>query len=697
MINRRDCESAFAGSLGRSEMTHRMTLKSDLGDKLLPASLSGGEQLGKLFSYQLKLLSKDSEVKLLPLLGSSMTVAFESDGYKRHFNGMVSEISQTGFESYKEERYAEYAVTLVPKAWLLLHKVDCRIYLKMSVPDIVKTVLSEIGYGDVKLSLSGNYSPREYCVQYREDYFNFISRLMEQEGIYYFFQHTDGVHSMVLADSMGAHATTGGYEELPYRPQSADSRAALEVAITDFSSARSVQTTKYSLTDYDPLKPKTSLLGAESISNADDNHSVPGLESFDFPGDHETSDAGKHYAQVRLEAINVPQSQCSGSSNAPGLLTGALFKLTKFPRAELNQEYLVTGSTVHIENAALTSGQQGGELFFCNFSAIRSRQPFRTMPTAVKPMIVGLQTAVVAGSDKAEDIAVDKYGRIQVTFHWNKPDKTNAHISCPVRVASSWAGKNWGAVHIPRVGQEVVISFLEGDPDRPLVIGSVYNADNMPPYALPDNKTQSGIKSRSHEGGAAADFNEIRFEDKKGSEELFLHAQKDMREEVENDHFVAIDHDETITIKNDQVENIKHDRKLTVDNDDTEVIKHDRKVTVSNDDKLDVSQNGTTTIGQKFKLSAGSEIELVTGASSIVMKSSGDIEIKGVNIKITGNATVAVKANATMDLTSGAPMKVHSDSTAELSSSGMTTVKGTMLMLKGEAMAQMSAGIIMIG
>lgn len=678
-------------------MTHRMTLKSDLGDKLLPASLSGGEQLGKLFSYQLKLLSKDSEVKLLPLLGSSMTVAFESDGYKRHFNGMVSEISQTGFESYKEERYAEYAVTLVPKAWLLLHKVDCRIYLKMSVPDIVKTVLSEIGYGDVKLSLSGNYSPREYCVQYREDYFNFISRLMEQEGIYYFFQHTDGVHSMVLADSMGAHATTGGYEELPYRPQSADSRAALEVAITDFSSARSVQTTKYSLTDYDPLKPKTSLLGAESISNADDNHSVPGLESFDFPGDHETSDAGKHYAQVRLEAINVPQSQCSGSSNAPGLLTGALFKLTKFPRAELNQEYLVTGSTVHIENAALTSGQQGGELFFCNFSAIRSRQPFRTMPTAVKPMIVGLQTAVVAGSDKAEDIAVDKYGRIQVTFHWNKPDKKNAHISCPVRVASSWAGKNWGAVHIPRVGQEVVISFLEGDPDRPLVIGSVYNADNMPPYALPDNKTQSGIKSRSHEGGAAADFNEIRFEDKKGSEELFLHAQKDMREEVENDHFVAIDHDETITIKNDQVENIKHDRKLTVDNDDTEVIKHDRKVTVSNDDKLDVSQNGTTTIGQKFKLSAGSEIELVTGASSIVMKSSGDIEIKGVNIKITGNATVAVKANATMDLTSGAPMKVHSDSTAELSSSGMTTVKGTMLMLKGEAMAQMSAGIIMIG
>lgn len=670
-------------------MTHRMTLKSDLGDTLLPASLSGSEQLGKLFSYQLKLLSKDSSVKLLDLLGSSMTVTFGADGYSRYFNGMVSEISQTGFESFAEQRYAEYSVTLVPKAWLLLHKVDCRIYANMSVPDIVKAVLAEVGYSDIKLSLSSSYPKREYCVQYREDYFNFISRLMEQEGIYYFFQHTDGVHTMVLADSLGAHAATNDFDELPYRPQSTDSRAAQEESITDFASARSMQTIKYSLTDYDPLKPKTSLLGTETISNADDNHAVPGLESFDFPGDHEVADVGKHYAQVRLEAINVPQSQCSGSTNACGLLTGALFNLTKFPRGELNQEYLVTGSTVHIENASTISGKSGGELFLCNFSAIPSGQPFRTMPTAVKPMIVGLQTAVVAGSDTAEDISVDKYGRIQVIFHWNRTDKNNWHISCPVRVASSWAGKNWGAVNIPRVGQEVVISFLEGDPDRPLVIGSVYNADNMPPYTLPDNKTQSGIKSRSHEGGGVDDFNELRFEDKKGSEEFFLHAQKDMREEVENDHFVDIDHDETVNIKNDQTENIKHDRKLTV----------------GNDDKLDVTQNATTTIGQKFKLSAGTEIELVTGASSIVMKSDGSIEIKGVNIKVTGSMSVKVegqvevgiKAGATMDIGAGATLKMHSDAMLEVAGGAMATVKGPMLMLKGDAMTQVSGGIIMIG
>lgn len=677
-------------------MTYRMTMTSDLGDKLSPASFSGSEQLGRLFSYQLRMWSEDDGIDLLSLLGSPITVTYEEGDYKRHFNGVVAEISQSGFESFQGKQYAFYTATLVPKAWLLLHKTDCRIYLNQSVPDIIKAVLAEIGYSDVMLDLSASYPAREYCVQYREDYFNFISRLMEQEGIYYFFKHAAGVHTMVLADSLGAHSVTSGFATLPYLPQAGGSGTLYEAAITEFSSVRSVQTVKYSLTDYDPLKPKASLLGTESTSNADGNHSISGLESFDYPGAHETGAVGKHYAQVRIEAINAVQSRFSGSTNACGLLTGALFKLKGFPQEKLNLEYLVVDSTVHIENPVQGSGGADGEQFFCNFHAIQSAQPFRSMPTSAKPMVVGLQTAVVTGSDTAEDIAVDKYGRIQVTFHWNKPDKKNAQSSCPVRIASSWAGKNWGAVSIPRVGQEVVISFLEGDPDRPLVIGSVYNADNTPPYALPDNKTQSGIKSRSLLGGTD-DYNELRFEDKQGSEDFFIHAQKDMHEEVENDHVVTIDHDETVTVKNDQTSTVKHDQTLTVENDQTETVKHDRKVTVQNDDKLDVSSNGTTSIGQKFKLSAGTQIDLVCGAASITLKSSGDVEIKGVNIKITGDATVKMAGQASVDIGSGASVKVHSDAMMNVEGGAMTTVKGPMLQLTGDGMAKLAGGITMIG
>jgi type VI secretion system secreted protein VgrG len=679
-------------------MAHAMTLSTDLGDKLLFVRLVASEQLGRLFDYRVDMLSQDEHVDLRKLLGTPMTATLKTeDGYTRHFNGIVRDAAQTGFQTIENVRYATYSATLVPKPWLLTRKVDCRIYTKMSVPEIISTVLGEIGYADVKKSLSGNYPKRDYCVQYREDYFSFLSRLMEQEGIYYYFTHASGTHTMVLADALGAHARTRGFEKIPYLPASLRGPFA-PASITSWSSRQTVNSLKVQLTDYDPLNPKTSLLATRSLDSGSDYHNLSGLDVFDYPGSHALAEHGQHYAQVRMEAMNVPHALFKGSTDACGMSIGALFELQDFPRNELNCEYLVTSTNLQFVEPDYVSGHDGEavEPFTCSFEAIASKLPYRSAQTTASPRIVGLQTAVVTGSDTDEDIAVDKYGRVQVTFHWNKPDKPNAQSSCPVRVASPWAGKTWGAVSIPRVGQEVVVSFLEGDPDRPLIIGSVYNDDNMPPYTLPANKTQSGIKSRSL-NGAAADANELRFEDKKGSEDFFIHAQKDMHEEVENDHVVAIDHDETITVKNDQT--------LTVNHDQTEKVDNDRKHTVGNNDTLDVKQNGTTTIGQKFKLEAGSEIELVTGSSSIVMKSSGEIEIKGANITITGNSSVkvngqtsvAIKSGATMDIGAGASMKVHADAMLDVASSAKTTVKGTQLTLSGDAMAQMSGGIIMIG
>lgn len=657
-------------------MSDPITITSTKCDNLLFVNMSADEELGELFRFHVQFESEDANIDLSSLLGSSMTLTLATeDGFVRHFNGMVSEALQTGVATVDSLVYAQYSVTLVPKPWLLEQIVDCRIFTDATVPDIVKQLLSESGYTDVKLSLTGNYTSRDYCVQYREDCLSFIHRLMEQEGIYYYFTHDKDKHTMVLADGVGAHSAAAEFKVVPYAAN-VDSVLRKEATISTFDSLRGVDSATFKLTDYNPMSPKTSLL---STDTSDGHSPEKSYSAFDYPGAHGDANLGQHYANVRAEALTASRSYYSGTTEACSAQIGCLFTLSQYPRNELNQEYLITGSTIHIHGGGHSSGDDAFRLH-CRFRALATRIPFRKELNTEKPQIVGLQTAVVCGSDTDEDIVVDKYGRVQVTFHWNKPDKPKAKSSCPVRIATPWAGKNWGAVSIPRVGQEVVVSFLEGDPDRPLIIGSVYNGDNQVPYSLPDNKTQSGIKSRSLLGGTA-DFNELRFEDKKGSEDFFIHAQKDMHEEVENDHVVAIDHDETVTVKNDQ----------------TFTVQHDRKATISNNDTIDV--------GQIFKLTAGTQIELTTGASSIILKSSGEIQITGVNITITGNSSVKVegqvqvgiKAGATMDIGAGASMKVHSDAMLQVEGGAMTTVKGAMLTASGDAMTQVSGGIIMIG
>lgn len=662
-------------------MARTITLQSDLGDQLLFWRMQAHEQLGRLFAFQLTLLCTQAQPDLRGLLGTPMAVQLDTgDGYRRWFHGIVAEIAQTGFTSIDRLSYAVLEARLVPKPWLLTQRRDCRIFTDKSVPEIVRAVLGDIGYGDVQLSLSGDYPKRDYCVQYREDDFNFVSRLLEQEGIYYFFTHSASAHTLVLADALGAHARTRGFDTLPYVPPAQQGNRN-SASVSEWQLARAVHTTRHQLTDYDPLRPRASLAADEEIGHGGDLHAVGGLAAFDYPGAHVQVADGKRYAQVLAEAHNVQRSRYRGQTTACGLSVGALFALQDFPHREWNQEYLVIAADTTLQAPGYVSGDgEGGAPFACRFEAIESRLPFRSAAQARRPTIAGLQTAVVTGSDVDEDIVVDQHGRIQVTFHWNTSARSGSKPSCPVRVASSWAGKGWGAQSIPRVGQEVVVSFLEGDPDRPLVIGSVYNADHPPPFALPDNKTQSGVRSRSA-GGGAADFNEIRFEDKLGSEELFVHAQKDLREEVENDHFATIDNDQTATVK------------------------RDRKHTVSRDETLDVGNNATHTVGKTFKLSAGTQIELVTGLSSIVMKSSGEIEIKGVNVSVLAHNTVkvesglqvAIKGAATVDVGAGVSVKVHSDALLALEGGALGTLKAPALTLKADAVHQIGGALIMIG
>jgi type VI secretion system secreted protein VgrG len=627
-------------------MAHTTTLTSALGSSLLFSNMSAHEQLGRLFSYRIEAISKNASVDLRSLLGTSMTVKLVApQGYTRYFNGIVCEGEQGGFVNIDNVRYAVYSFSVVPKPWLSTRRRDCRIYRSMSVPDIIQAVLGDIGYADLKVSLSGNYPARDYCVQYRESDFHFISRLMEQEGIYYFFTHTQSTHTMVLADALGAHSAVPGFEQIPYAPPIERGKR-MKASVSDWQSAHALNTTKVQLDDYDYLKPKASLVATEELTDMEDAHDVRGLDVYDYPyeyvGYDERISDGQRYAQVRADALNVPLAMSSASTDACGLATGALFRLKDFPLAEANQEYLVTETTIRLVEPDYVTG--GGvddeeEPFQCSFKAIRSRQPFRTMQTTPRPLIAGLQTAVVYG-DTAEDISVDRYGRVQVTFFWNRPGKPNAQNSCPVRVAQMWAGKRWGAQFIPRVGQEVVVSFLDGNPDRPLIIGSVYNADNMPPYSLPENKTQSGVKSRSNAGGGSDDYNEIRFDDQMGSEEVLIHAQKDLREESEHNHDVQV--------------------------------------------------------GDEFTLTAGSQIKLVTGLASITMNSSGEVVISGTNLTLNGEMNVTMSSGLAMEINSKANLNVSSIAAMEIMSEADALVQSTNLQLIGTATAVLGGAAPMI-
>lgn len=672
-------------------MARSISLHSELGAQLRFARLRATESLGQPFCYEVQALCSNDSPDLAALLGTPMVVVLEMDGRQRHFHGIVASVEQLSGVVVDDLVQVRLAFTLVPRLWLLGKRLDCRIHIDAGVPELVRRYLSEIGYTDVRLSLSGKYPVREYCVQYNENGLDFLSRLLEQEGIYYYFEHERGKHTLVLADGIGAHGRKAPFEALHWQGEAAAAGGHV-ASVSQWRQRLQVHPTRYQLDEYDPLKPRASLLGEERL-DGDGLHGVPGLEGYQWHGAHPVQADGQRYAQVRVEAHSVERSGFSGVTTGWGLMTGSLFKLEGAPQAGWNQEYLVTAATTVIEEGAAADG---GLKVSCEFLALPGRLPFRSPPRTPRPHISGVQSAVVAG-EREEDIAVDRYGRVQVHFPWSKPGRKHAQVSCPVRVASTWAGKGWGMQSIPRVGQEVLVAFLDGDPDRPLIVGSVYNADHMPPYPLPDQRTRSGLRSRSHPDGGVADCNEICFEDRKGNEDFLLHAQKDMHVEVENDQVVLVEHDQQIDVRNDQ--------RYTIDNDQTGKVKHDRRVEVDNEDNLAVGANATTVVQKKFKLDAGTEIELVTGASSIVMKSSGEITIKGVKIVVEGSQSVNVegkvqvniKAGAMMDIGAGASLKMHSDAMLQVQAGAQAEVKAPMLSLSADALAKMAAPLILIG
>jgi type VI secretion system secreted protein VgrG len=619
-----------------------ISVTSPLGaDAFTLTELRGREELGALFHYEVQLVSARTGIKLTDLVGQDMTVTFDAiEGQQRHIHGFVTKAVGTG----KDGRHFTYQVTLEPWLAFLTRNKNCRIFQNTTVPDILKKVLRERGIPEMEEALSGTYSTHEYVVQYRESDFNFLSRLMEREGIYYFFKHDKGKHTLVLADSYGAHQATPGWDKLPYYPPTHTARRERD-HIDDWSFSHTMQTANIVLNDYDFKRPSADL-NAKVFGNSEHEHDE--YETYDYPGEYYDNAPGDHLAGVRFDEARVQTKLFQGSGTVRGLAVGALFTLAEHPRDDQNKEYLVTQANLQLVAGDHDSSGRGdgADLVRCGFNAIEGSKPFRTQRSTPRPLVHGPQTAKVVGKG-GKEIWTDEFGRVKVQFHWDREGKSDENSSCWVRVSQVMAGAGWGAMHVPRIGQEVVVSFLEGDPDRPLITGRVYNGTNKPPFGLPGKGMVSGMKSDSTPGGGGN--NEISLDDTKGTELINIHGQYDM----------------TTTIEHDQTDTIHNNRTTTVDVNDTENVGAEQSITIGANQTQTVIANQTETVG-------GNQVITVAGNHALTV-GQASAETIALAKALTIGAAYQVSVGAVMNLTVGGAVM------QEVGAGKMVTIAGESL------------------
>jgi len=695
-------------------------------DKLLLIGISGQEAVSRLFRYQLDVLAKiGTEVPFDKLLGQSVTAQIQfhpKEPKKRYLNGICCRVSEEG----QDGEFTTYHLEIVPKFWLASRKAQSRIFQQMSVPDILKKVLD--GY-DAAFELQGTFEKRDYCVQYRETDFNFACRLMEEEGIYFFFKHSDGSHKLVVANTPQSHSDVPDGSKQIYETVTGGNRP--EDRIYDWHKLQELRSGKYLLWDHTfelphkHLEAEKTIQDSVSVGKVTHKLKVGGndnLELYDYPGEYaqrfdgvnpgggdQAADLQKIFQDnkrtvgLRMEEEAAASIVIQGASTCRQLVSGHKFTLDRHYNAD--GQYVITSVSHSAAFDAFRSDSSGDFHYTNQFTCMPFALTLRPARITPKPVIQGTQTAVVVGPP-GEEIWPDKYGRIKVQFHWDRVGGNNEKSSCWVRVATPWAGKQWGMIHIPRIGQEVVVAFEEGDPDQPVVVGSVYNYEQMPPYKLPDNKTQSGLKSRSSKQASATNFNELRFEDKKDAEQIYVHAEKDFDGVIENNESrkvgfekkdkgnqsieifnnqelkvgcsQASEGSQTITVYKDRTETVetgnemvtvkKGNRTVNVDTgNDTHQIKmgnRDVKIDMGNDTLTIKMGNQTTKLNLgKSATEAMQSIELKVGSSSIKVDQMG-VTIKGMMVKIEGQVQTEVKGLMT-----------------SVQGSAMTTVKGAITMI----------------
>ena len=615
-----------------------ITFDSPLGkDALLLRSFSGHEAVSQLFHFSAEFLSENHSIGFKDIVGKRVTLTVNLSDDKRSWNGYLSRFSCTGGDN----RFSYYHAEIVPWLWFLTRTADCRIFQQMTIPEIIAAVFRYYGFQDFQDRTQASYPQREFVVQYRETAFNFVSRLMEECGIFYFFEHDQNSHKLIFADKPQVHKNCPVQHKVRF-DYSPGSVLLKEDVVRGWGAEQELRPGKYALTDYNFQTPKTSLMAnVQTVAEIGGNTKY---EIYDYPGIHSNKSEGDTVTKTRMEEEEAVHHVITGSGNCRSFAAGYKFHMQQHPRKDQDGDYVLTEVThsASVGGSYSGSGEESEETYSNQFTCIPASVPFRPQRLTPKPVVQGPQTAVVVGP-KGEEIYPDKYGRVKVRFHWDRatertdkkpiPDEER---SCWIRVSQPWAGKNWGSINIPRIGQEVIVEFLEGDPDRPIITGRVYNDDQMPPYTLPDNMTRTTFMTRSSKNGGSANYNELRFEDKKGSEQIFLNAEKDMDHRVENDSREYIGNDRSLIVKNDQKEKVEGNLHSEVVSNRNEKVGQNLSLQVGQNLQEKSGQNYAHEAGMEIHLKAGMNVVIEAGLELTIKASGGFINIGPAGIAISG-------------------------------------------------------------
>jgi type VI secretion system secreted protein VgrG len=601
-----------------SDIGWSLAIDTPLGDGALTLlALDGVETLSQPFQFTLVAASRAPYVDPQALLGRSVDVALKGgDGIARPLNGVVTRVSQDG---------AHVTLEMRPWLWLLTLSGDHRVFQRLTVVEILQKVFAAYPQARLRNDLVMTYDKLEYCVQYGESDFAFVSRLLETAGIAYRFEHARGEHTLVLVDDLAKYPPCPSAATVPWQALGERSEWLSDARVEAVAFEQALTADGYRTGDYNFRTPATSLATVDGAGKV-----------YEYPGGYELKAAGEAVAKRRGEELAAPRRRLHGASPIRHLQSGTKLGVTGHPAQDVNGGYVL----LSVHHSAERRQYEN------RFTAFPDDMPFRPPRLTPRPRIPGAQTAVVVGPE-GKEVWTDEYGRIKLQFHWDRLGQNDADSSCWVRVSQAWAGRGWGAFALPRIGQEVVVSFLDGDPDRPLVTGCVYNGENPVPYALPDNQTRTTLKSRSTP--SAEGFNELRFEDKAGEEEVFLQAQKDL----------------TITVLNDRAETVKQNRTVTVQEGDATF------TVAKGKSDVEIAGNATETI-------KGDALQTVSGALTIQV--SGDVTIKA-------DGTVTVESGGTLNIKSGAAMSVEAGAAL--------TLKGASVQISGGgATVDLQGGIV---